>query len=221
MTNVETGDADGPPTAIHFEPGLWMHVPATTADPATGESLVRMASIPHGTTINAQSLAPSGPISGAPTFQPVDITPFVINTTTKIPFAAQTATQVDTPRLPQDLTHFITKGTITQAILNDPNIVLSNAIAGQDIASFFVFTVSTTATGSELGGGTANIGFLQGATVAAEGQTQTGPNANAASMEATFWIETVQYTITVPPFKPGQVRPPNGNKVYHGILTLQ
>jgi len=205
VTNIETGEADSPPNPIHFEPGLWMHVPATTFDPVIGESLVRMGSIPHGTTINAQCLAPKDPISGSPNFQPIDITPFIIGTSQKISFASQTAARVDTPRLPQDLTKFIAKGTITQDILNDPNTVLRNAIIGQDVTSFFVFTVSTTPVGTELGGGTANIGFLEGATVAADGQTQTGPNANAASMQATFWIETVQYTITVPPFKPGQV----------------
>ena len=41
------------PIGIHFEPGLWMSVPATK-DPAEGTTLVRMASIPHGTTICAQ-----------------------------------------------------------------------------------------------------------------------------------------------------------------------
>jgi hypothetical protein len=30
------------------------------------------------------------------------------------------------------------------------------------------------------------------------------PNANAVKMRATFWIETVEHTIVVPPFKPGQ-----------------
>jgi len=41
------------PVGIHFEPGLWMIVPATT-NPQEGVTLTRMASIPHGTTINAQ-----------------------------------------------------------------------------------------------------------------------------------------------------------------------
>jgi hypothetical protein len=51
VANPATGKADGTPVGIHFEPGLWMHVPATKTDPVLGESLVRMASIPHGTTI--------------------------------------------------------------------------------------------------------------------------------------------------------------------------
>src|SRR5579875_930481 len=38
------------PVGIHFEPGVWMRVPATK-DPGEGVTVVRMASIPHGTTI--------------------------------------------------------------------------------------------------------------------------------------------------------------------------
>ena len=81
VTNITTGKADATPTGIHFEPGLWMHVPATNTDPTLGESLVRMASIPHGTTINAQCLAPTSSIAGPPTIPSVNITPFVIGST--------------------------------------------------------------------------------------------------------------------------------------------
>lgn len=44
VSDPATGKADAKPCAIHFEPGLWMHVPATTNDPVQGESLVRMVS---------------------------------------------------------------------------------------------------------------------------------------------------------------------------------
>jgi hypothetical protein len=50
VTNINTGKADGAPQEIHFEPGLCMHVEATVND---GDTLSRMASIPHGTTVNA------------------------------------------------------------------------------------------------------------------------------------------------------------------------
>jgi hypothetical protein len=200
VTNPATGKADGTPTGIHFEPGLWMHVPATTTDPVLGDSLVRMASIPHGTTINAQCLAPTTSIAGPPHIPAVDITPFVINTSTLVKFASQTASNTDTPRLPQDLTKFIATGTITQAILTDPNTVLRNANVGKTITNTVVFTVSTTPTAPELGGGTANIAFLQGASTG----PHPGPNASAVQMTATFWIETVQHKIVVPIFKPGQ-----------------
>ena len=55
-----------------------------------------------------------------------------------------------------------------------------------------------------LGGGTANIPFLmnQGPPQDTIGSLR-GPNAQAIRMTATFWIETVQRTLTIPPFKPG------------------
>jgi hypothetical protein len=63
------------PVGIHFEPGVWLSVPPTTA-PAEGATLVRMASIPHGTTIEAQGT--SFTVAGGPVIKPVDITPFPI-----------------------------------------------------------------------------------------------------------------------------------------------
>ena len=120
-----------------------------------------------------------------------------------VTFISQTASNTDTPRIPQDLTNFIAEGTITQAILTDPNTVLRNAIAGQTITKTIIFTVSTNPATPELGGGTANIAFLLGDPVTTA-QPQ-GPNASAVQMTATFWIETVQHRIVVPPFVPGQV----------------
>ncbi|KAG9241049.1 hypothetical protein BJ878DRAFT_536750 [Calycina marina] len=157
VTKITTGNADGPAQAFHFESGLWMHVSATSVVPAIE---------------NSQS-----PISDVPQFQHVDITPTTIGALTKICFGAQTATDINIPRLPQDLTNFIATGTVTQMILDDPNTVLSNAIAGQNITSFFVFTVSTTPVEPGLGSETAN--------------TQTGPNANVAQMQSTSWVGTV------------------------------
>ncbi|KAE9377533.1 hypothetical protein N431DRAFT_553946 [Stipitochalara longipes BDJ] len=205
VTNKDTGKGDGKPTGIHFEPGLWMHIPSTSNDPSLGESLVRMASIPHGTTINAEGLAPTKTFAGPPIISSVDITPFPIGGGKPITFISQTASNTDTPRIPQDLTKFIAEGTITQDILTDPNTVLRNAIAGQNITKTIVFTVSTAPASPELGGGTANIAFLQGTPgTQTAGGPQVGPNANAAQMSATFWIETVEYKIVIPPFKPGQ-----------------
>jgi hypothetical protein len=199
VTNLDTGKGDGTATAIHFEPGLWMHIPATTTTPVLASSLVRMASIPHGTTINAQSLEPTTSIKGPPNIPPVSITPFVIGSSPPhlITFASQTAANADTPRIPQDLTKFMAAGTITQDILNDPNTVLRNAISGQTITDTIVFTVSTAPQTPEFGGGTDNIAFLLG------NAASTNPNANAVKMQATFWIETVEHKIVIPPFKLG------------------
>jgi hypothetical protein len=220
VTDIETGAADPNPNnavGIHFEPGLWMHVPATTVDPVAPESLVRMASIPHGTTINAQGLAAGTTISGPPNFTdstkpnqvPVaDPTPFVINKPTpKLVnvFAALTLTSPATPRIPQDLTKFDAAGTITQAILDNVNTVLGNAIVNQNITSTVFFSVSTNPLAlptTEVSGGTDNVAFLQG--TGATSTAQPNANASAAQMDATFWVETVESEIVVPSFTPGQ-----------------
>jgi hypothetical protein len=184
------------PVGIHFEPGLWMIVPATS-NPEEGVTLTRMASIPHGTTINAQGSFSTA--NGPPTTPAVDITPFTIgNPSNKIPFQSQTATTQGTARIPQDLTPFIAAGTITQAILSDPNTVLRNHIAKQKITSTTTIVISTNPAAPLFGGGTDNIAFLLGDQVA------SAPNADAFQMQAVFWIETVEYTILVPIFKPGQ-----------------
>jgi hypothetical protein len=172
-----------------------MIVPAT-ADPVEGTTLVRMASIPDGTTIEAQGTFTT--ISGKLTIPAVDITPFVtVTPADKITFPSQTATNKNTARIPQDLTSFIAAGTIAQAMLTDPNTLLRNHIASQDITSTTIF-ISTSPAAPLFGGGTANIAFLLGNAAASV------PNAQTVKMQATFWIETVQHTITVPFFKPGQ-----------------
>ena len=199
VTNPDTGKGDGAAIPIHFEPGLWMNIPATSNTPELAGSLTRMASIPHGTTINAQCLAPTTSIPGRPTIPPTSMTPFVIGSSPPklIPFAAQTATNGDAPRIPQDLSKFIEAGTITQAILNDPNTVLRDALDGQTITKTVTFTVSSNPAAPEFGGGTGNIAFLEGDAKA------VNPNANAVQVEAQFWIETVEHKIEVPPFKLG------------------
>lgn len=201
VTNPASGKNDGVATGIHFEPGLWMRVPASTTNPVQAESLNRMASIPHGTTINAQGLAPTSTTPGAPSIDPTSITPFVIgNPANLIRFPSQTASLTNTLRLPQDLTTFIKAGTITQAILDNPNQVLRDANKGKTINKTTTIKISTTPTTPELGGGTANIDFLVGAKTG----TNSGPNAQAVQMEATFWISEVSHKLTIPVHALGQ-----------------
>jgi hypothetical protein len=181
----------GESVPIHFEPGLWMHVPATTVPPL-GSTVTRMASIPHGTTIEAQGLVAAA-INGAPTIDPVDITPIIIATGAPFRFPSQTAANAATLRIPQDLGPFITRGTITQAMLDDPNSLLRQQIQHQKILSTTTIFISTAPPppAGAFGGGTANIAFLLGQPAA------TAPNAQSAKMTAVFWIETVQEDIIV------------------------
>src|SRR5208282_2550399 len=59
-------------TAIHFEPGLWLHIPQTAEG---GETYVREATIPHGDSLLAQSTF-FATLSGGPTIDPVNTFPF-------------------------------------------------------------------------------------------------------------------------------------------------
>jgi hypothetical protein len=186
------------PVGIHFEPGVWLAVPATDK-PQEGPTFVRMASIPHGTTIDAQGVA-FDTVNGPPPIFTVDITPFVIGSSPPnlITFPSQDVTKNDTFRLPQDLSSFVAAGTITADMLKDPNTVLRNRLAAQTITSTATLSVRTNPPPPPelFGGGTANIAFLQG--------DAQGPNADALSMASVFWIETVSEEITVPPCSAGQ-----------------
>lgn len=162
---------------LHIEPGIWASVPQTE-NPAEAPTVVRMASIPHGTIILAQGLAID--VAGPPQIQSVDITPFVIGTAKKIPFPeSNLATPSNFRSPPADIAG------ITQAMVDNPNSVLTAAIAGQTIKSTVVLDISSDPTTPVVGGGLANTAFLQGGPAA-------GPNAQAALVTAIFWIETVQ-----------------------------
>jgi hypothetical protein len=161
---------------LHIEPGLWLSIPATT-DPIIPASVARLASIPHGTTIVAQGLMQTA--AGAPTINPVSITPFKIgNPQSPVTFPEQTLTSSTSFR-----TTVPGLNGISQAMLDNPNSVLTQATAGISVATTTTLTVSSVGT-PILGGGTANTAFLQGG--------PDGPNADAARVDSTFWLMTTQ-----------------------------
>ena len=208
---------EGSPVAIHFEPGIWLAVPATT-NPAEPQTFVRMASIPHGTTINLQGTA-SAPVAGPPVIPAVDPTPFIDATRTPFPFPSQTATDAHTFRIPQDLSTHIANGTITQAILDDPNTVLRNAISGQHIVETVTIEVASAPEVPAgplaipaVGGGADNIAFLQGSgppNADVPDQQPAPAGRTLAGVKSTFWIETIEHEIHLPIFTPG-----------HGPITV-
>lgn len=161
---------------LHIEPGLWVAIPKTT-DPSVQPTVARLASIPHGTTILVQGTAASA--SAAPNIPAVGIKPFPLGHPAQpITFPEQTLSQH---------TSFRTSGSgltgVTQAMVDNPNTVLHSAIAGQHITSTTTLHV-TTGDAPVPGGGTANTAFLKGGA--------DGANADAVSVNATFWIETLQ-----------------------------
>jgi hypothetical protein len=170
---------NGKPAGIHIEPGIWISNPSTS-NPLDPPTIARLANIPHGTSLVAQgSVLPI--IDQPPLIEPASITPFTIAPPhTPIQFPETNLGVPSTFRtLPADIPH------VTQAMVNNPNIVLSDAISGQNIISTTILKISTTDLNPpSSGGGTSNIAFLQGAA--------GGPNAQAIQMDAIFWIETLK-----------------------------
>jgi hypothetical protein len=209
VTAVDPNNPSTKPVGIHVEPGLWMAVPSSTA-PAEPPTLVRMGSIPHGTTIQAQGT--SSVNNGPPNIPPVDITPFFRGQpANKVPFQNQDASNQGTRRIPQNLTVApFTKLTVPewQARITDPNSVLRAAIAGQNIKATTTITITTASTSNAppttptFGGGTDNIAFLEGDAAG------NNANANAIQLTATFWIEEVEHTIVIPVAPAGKPQQP-------------
>jgi hypothetical protein len=165
-------------SGIHIEPGLWLHVPATDV-PAADETYVRQATIPHGDSLAAQSTF-TDQVAGDPPIHPVNSTPFrdaTIPGLNEDPADPVTdhlylAQYVDGP-LPAI---GMPPGLDPVATIKDPTLVLKAQIARQTIVSTVVIAISTAAPA----GGILNIPFVT-------------KNANAAQLDAIFWVEKVRH----------------------------
>jgi hypothetical protein len=167
---------------LHVEPGIWAHVPRTS-NPHEGPTVVRMASIPHGTVILAQGQGLV--VNSGPQIADNNILPFGIGGTpppsSSFDLVAQTFPELDLSRTTKF--RFESPG-VTEDMVKNPNSVIQHAISGQNITRTVVLHVSTKHTPVK-GGGTANTAFLEAAT------SPPGGNADAVEVDAIFWIETV------------------------------
>jgi hypothetical protein len=170
-----------PLEGLHIEPGIWASVPPTS-DPAVGATVVRMASIPHGTTILAQGEAKTAP---GPHITPNNIIPFKIGTPAPPNSDFAQAEAIFTELNLATPTPFRQASkAVTQEMVENPNSVIEKAIIGQDIKETTVLIVSTKHEPVP-GGGTSNTAFLE------DGKKPPGGNADAVEVDAIFWIETV------------------------------
>ena len=168
---------------IHVEPGIFLNLPANSVQ--TIPSVCRMATIPHGDAVLAQGTYFTA--DGPPTFAIADPTPFYLdNNGNRVNDKSDgyLAPFKNTP--PPD-------GIPNTAIMN-PNLLLQNYIdniaeQGHKVLSTTVFQVNATPKGQIadvppfsydplLPGGINNIPFVEA-------------NANATSLSAIFWINTV------------------------------
>jgi hypothetical protein len=133
-----------------------------TTVPQAEASVVRLATVPHGNSLLAQGQGFTVP--GPPTITPVSSTPIV----------AATGEPVKELGYLDPYLHAVLPPGIPQGAVADPNLVLTEAIQGKNITETVVLLIS-----SNPDGGIENIPFLV-------------DNANAISMDAIFWIETIQ-----------------------------
>lgn len=164
-------------SALHIEPGIWAVVPQTT-DPVEPPSVVRMASIPHGTVILTQGTA--SPVSGPLIIPDNNIIPFTLGAIPPLNSQfGQAMLEFTELNLGVPSTFRIAPLGVTQAMVENPNSVLQSALVGRMIRNATALQISTNDTPVP-GGGTANTAFLEAG------------NANATQVVATFWIETIE-----------------------------
>jgi hypothetical protein len=169
---------------LHIEPGIWAHVPPTN-NPSEPSTVVRMASIPHGTVMLAQGTSQF--LEGPPNhISDNNIIPFAIGSSPPANSEFENA-KSEFPEL--DLSRPTTfrqmSPGVEQSMVESPNSVLREAIAGQRIRSRTFIRITTTQQPVK-GGGTANTAFL------ADASNPPGGNARAAEVDATFWIEALE-----------------------------
>lgn len=248
-----TRDADPPPfstagQALHIEPGLFMNVPGSEAN-SEQATIVRMGSIPHGTTVLMQGPNPGAePTAGAPTIPALNpfasfpgVQPFTTPPGVGVgiqPISIAPSNPAAVPPVIYGEEHVVPENQNTsadaafpasqsngpfpaqfQGFVNDPNSVLRDAIAGQDILGFIQISLDAPGVGQ----GIENIPFLgtpymdYNAVTAAANDTNavhtdpvvatTTPNAFVYSAQATFWIEFVRIPFDVPPVGPKVAQP--------------
>lgn len=168
---------------LHIEPGIWVHVPPTS-NPSEPATVVRMATIPHGTAVVAQGRAQVLG-AGLPHIPDNNIIPFPIGTPPPPNSDFASAEQVFTElNLAISSAFRLVSPGVTPTMVKNPNSVLQSAIQRQTIKKRTFIQVSTKHTPIK-GGGTANTAFL------ADASNPPGGNANAVEVDASFWIETV------------------------------
>lgn len=179
ITYMQQIEGTDPVEGLHIEPGIWAHVPPTT-DPDVPSTVVRMASIPHGTTILAQGTFLT--VQGGPQISENNIIPFEPGK--NVPSFAEAEAIFTELNLGVASDFRQASAGVTKSMLENPNGVLVKAIQGQNIKSTTVLIISTKHE-PVLGGGTSNTAFLEAAT------NPPGGNATAVEVDAIFWIETV------------------------------
>jgi hypothetical protein len=168
---------------LHLEAGMWANVPPTMKPPKPA-TVVRMASIAHGTVILAQGTTQL--LAGGPPHIPdSNIIPFPVGSPQppQGDFAEATTTFPELNLSVPTTLRSASPG-ITQAMVQNPNSVLQSSIE-QSLNTQTSIHISTREHAIQDGTGTANTAFLAGTA------DPLGGNGKAVEVAAIFWIETV------------------------------
>jgi hypothetical protein len=157
--------------ALHIEPGMWLTIPATT-DPPADATIARLATIPHGNAVCTVGFTQEVVSDELPEIPPANTVPFPVGSQPPPPGTKNPYPQYDLSADSRFRTEPLPAG-ITQAVIDDPNILLRDALAGHVLPHITRLTTSTEQAGI------GNIPFIV-------------RNADAVSLESVFAIETVQ-----------------------------
>lgn len=178
--------------ALHLEPGIVLPIPATT-NPPRQATIVRLSTIPHGTSLLAQGVAPltchpKPPVKPPasckeqPKIEPANAIPFTLD-----PELGYRWDVTDPKYIEPFLSATLPPGIPAGASVN-PNIILVRDMENLDIRETITIKVSAAPVadidnaglphGIGSGDGLLDIPFL-------------AANANATSFASTFWIERV------------------------------
>jgi hypothetical protein len=166
VTDGNTGEA------LHIEPGMWLTIPPTSS-PHAEASIARLATIPHGNAVCTVGFTEELVPDGMPTIPSANTIPFPVGSQPPEPGMKNPFPEYDV----SDGSHFRTAPVpagITQAVIDDPNILVRQALEGQDLTHITRLITST-----ESAGGIDNIPFIVS-------------NADALTLDSVFAIETVR-----------------------------
>ena len=173
----QVSDVNLPPdnNGIHLETGLFLNLPAGT-DPKVTPTIARLGSIPHGDSLLAQGSFIT--IKGGPTFDVADPTPFTLVDGKRVNDTSEAYLSI--------LKNVPVPTGIPSDVIMNPNLLLQRDIEGQEITEMVVIFLDANPMDGVANknavapvGGISNIPFIT-------------TNANATSMSAIFWIETVK-----------------------------
>jgi hypothetical protein len=158
--------------ALHIEPGMWLNIPPTT-DPASGPTIARLATIPHGNSVCAVGVSENVVFSGQPQIPPANTVPFPVGGQPPAPGAKNPFAAYDLSA-PSPFRSSPLPPEITQALIDDPNSMLRKDLQGQNLKKIIRLIATT-----QGAGGIENIPFIT-------------KNADNTFLESVFAIETVQ-----------------------------